>query len=301
MLHSKATDNRAPGRQSTETLVVEGGLRLALANAGAGDQVAFWDGLEVALARNGEALAAPEWMQVFPAGPTLKTRDNRTYQLPDPQVLVDAFARNNADLPVDLNHASEIKGPKGEDAPAQGWVKAIEKRPDGTTWCRVDWTAEGAAQVTSKRYRYVSPAFLYTAAGQILRVTSVALVTQPALDMPALARVEPGPTQEPEMSSTLLATLVAALGLDKATTEPDLITHITGQVALAREARDPTKLAPVADLTAALARATTAETALATIQTATKEAAVAAAVDAAMAEGKVLPASRDHWLAVARA
>jgi phage I-like protein len=259
------------------------------------------EGFELALARSAEGgEVAPEWVQIFPAGPTIRTRDHRTFTLADPSVLIAALAAHRADLPVDIEHAQEIRAPKGEDAPAQGWIKELEIR-DGATWARVDWNAHGALLVTSKSYRYVSPAFRHTKAGQITRVTSLALTNQPALDLPALARS--GGADHPEQEHqdmTLAARLAAAFGLAAAASDDAIVQAATEQVALARETRDPTKYVPVADLQSALARATTAEQSLVARETADAETAASTAVDAAIAAGKIAPVSRDHWLSIAR-
>lgn len=273
-----------------------GALSVALASAEA-REVAFGFGQEIALAFvNGEAVV-PEWIQVFPMGPEIKARDGRRWTLTNPQDVLDAFARNNADLPADINHATEILGPKGEDAPAYGWIKEFAIR-DGLVMARVDWTAEGSALIAGKKYRYVSPAFTHTQDGRITGVRSIALVTQPALDMPALANLQP--TAPKDTSMSLLTRLVAACGLSAAASEDQVFDHVTGQVSLAREARDPTKFIPKADYDVALARATTAETKLAAIETQGKEALALASVEAAIAAGKIAPASKGHWVSIAR-
>ena len=273
-------------------------LTVALASAEAGD-VAFGRGSELSLAFVDGRAEAPEWIQVFPKGPEIVARDGRRWTLDNPQALIEALTRNNADLPVDINHASELLGPKGGDAPAYGWVKAFAIR-DGLVMARVDWTPEGAAIVAARRYRYISPAFTHSKPdGRIVGVKSLALVTQPALDMPALAHLQPTPPENTTMS--LAARLIAVYGLAASATDDQIYDAATTNVSLARDARDPAKLVPAADLTAALARATTAETALASIQEGDKEAAAVARVDTATAAGKISPDSREHWLSIARA
>lgn len=170
---------------------------------------------------------------------------------------------------------------------------------DGAVWARVEWNDAGRLAVASRSYRYVSPAFTHTADGKITGVKSAALVTQPALVMPALAHLQTAPPENPVM--TLATRLAAVYGLAAAATDDQIYEAATTQVALARDARDPTKLVPVADLTTALARATTAEAALAKIDTDAKAATAVATVDAAIAAGKIAPASKDHWVSLAQA
>lgn len=266
------------------------------------EAVAYGVGLELSLARSGDALAAPEWVQLFPAGPAIKARDGRSWTLPNPEALVTAFAANQADLPFDIEHATEIKAPKGEDAPAQGWIKELQVRDDRTVWARVEWNPAGAARLTAKEYRYISPAFRHTKTGEIFAVSSAAMVTQPALFMPALAgqdRDNPNDNQEPDMS--LLARIVGALGLAASASEDDVVAAITSQVSLASATRDPAQFVPAADHLLALTRATTAEGKLAELDAEAKTKGAEASVDAAIAEGKIAPASREHWISVAHA
>jgi len=266
-------------------------------------EVGFGDGLELALARaaGDQADTAPEWIQLLPAGPTITARDGRTWTLPDPEVVLAHFTANGADLPVDLEHASELLAPKGHAAPAQGWIKALAIR-DGAVWGQVDWTDEGSDQVTSKRYRYVSPAILHDKAGAIRGLSSAGLVTRPALHMPALARHggRNSTHNQDQNMKTLAERLREAFSLGADATDDAIVTAATAQVALARDARDPEKFVPAADLQTALARATTAETKLKERDDADKETAAVAAVDGAIAEGKIAPASREHWLSIAR-
>lgn len=278
-------------------------LRLALCGGTDQNDVAFGDGIELALARGeGDVVTAPEWLQVFPAGPSIVARDGRRWTLADPKVLVAAFASNGADLPLDIEHASEKQAPEGKPAPAQGWVKEVQVREDGTTWARMDWNDDGRAAVEGKRYRYISPAFRHRADGSIVALTSLALTTQPALRMPALARTAgraPDHKENPHMS-TLLGRLVAAFGLAATATEDDIVQAATTQVSLARATSDPERFVPTADLTAALARASTAEAELQALKAAEIDALATTRVDDAIAAGKLTPATRDHWLSIAR-
>ena len=66
--------------------------------------------------------------------------------------------------------------------------------------------------------------------------------------------------------TTLAERLRQALGLAADATDDAIVTAATTSVSLARDARDPAKLVPASDLTAALARASTAEAALKTIK-----------------------------------
>lgn len=274
---------------------------LALCSEEVSDVVSFGDGIEISLARAGDQVAAPEWVQVLPLGPQIVARDGRRFTLTNPQALLANLRAKTADLPFDIEHASEIRAPKGEDAPAQGWAKDYELREDGV-WAQVDWTPAGGRKVADKEYRYVSPAIRHTPTGEIVTLSSFALTTQPALVMPALAGSQlrgPTPNQD-QTSMSLLQTLAAALGLASTATEAEVVSAVTTQVSLASAVRDPNQFVPAADLTTALARAKTAEDALAARDTADATAAAEATVDGAIAAGKIAPASRDHWVSLCR-
>jgi phage I-like protein len=268
------------------------------ATAGPRAAVAFGVGVALAFAAGGTP-AAPEWIQIFPAGPKIEARDGRTWTLENPSVLIDAFAENGAFLPLDVEHATELLAPNGHEAPAVAWIQQLEVREGGTTWAKPDWTRRGLELIADRSYVYVSPAFTYDqVTGAITRLKSVALTTQPALGLPAIAR-EQSQTEPPPMS--LSARLRDVFGLAADAADDAIVAAASERVALAREARDPAKLVPAADHQAALARATTAETALAQRLADDKETAVTGAVDEAVAEGRIQPAAKPHWLAVARA
>jgi len=248
----------------------------------------------IALAFDGEVL--PEWIQLFPAGPEIVARDGRKWRLDYPDRVIAAFAAHRADLPVDINHSTELKVPKGEPAPAAGWIKQVALR-DGALCARVDWTVLGREGLSAKTYRYLSPAFLFDKDGQIVSLRSAALVTSPALVMPALAtRQNSDPNPETPMKYTLA--LCAALGLPTTLvgtemTEAHLLEAINAAKTPALAA-----FAPRADLDLALASKVAAEQALATHLKAGRDAEVNALLDGAVRDGKVAPASRAHYQAL---
>ena len=66
--------------------------------------------------------------------------------------MVTAFRSRGVDLVIDYEHQSL----QGERAPAAGWIKDLEARPDGL-WARVEWTRQAREYLLSKEYRYFSP------------------------------------------------------------------------------------------------------------------------------------------------
>ena len=260
--------------------------------------------LGLGLAIAGETGKAPESIPLFPRGPKVQGRDGREWLLPDPQALVQAFVRNQADLPVDFEHATHKKGEAGDPAPAVGWIKGLEVR-DGAVFARVDWLDDGAAAVSGRKYRYSSPGFLFDKnTRQITRVVSAGLTNQPDFVLPAIARQD-GDKETAHME--FMRKVLAALGLTEGTTEETALARIDslkGELATAREngsrLPDPAKFVPRADHELALARAQKAEGKLSEIEKAARDKEIGDLVGSAIQAGKVAPASKDHYLALCR-
>lgn len=234
----------------------------------------------------------PEWLPVIPAG-TFSGRDGRTWINSAPQSVVTASFRYPK-LPVDIEHATEIKGPKGEEAPAYAWVDTMRVNDDGSIDARVEWTQDGEALIRSKKYRYYSPAFFNAADGQVTRLSSIGLTNKPNLYFPALNQENP--------VMTVPVRIVTALGLTASASEEDVVTAIQQMkdretVALNRaENPDLTKFIPVETHQLALNRAETAESRLRALD----DKAAEDLVDAAIAAGKVAPANREMYLSTCR-
>jgi phage I-like protein len=233
---------------------------------------------------------APEWIPLVPAGQVVG-RDGREWVNDSPQLVLDAFAAGSADLPLDMEHATELKAPQGEPAPAVGWIQELQIR-DGQIWGRVDWTEAGRNAVESKAYRYISPVFVFERASKrVVALTSAALTNRPNLFLQALNGKE---------NSMTLEELLAALGLPKGTTFEAALAHIgkikgdlvTATNAAASPSLD--KFVPRADYDAALARATNAEQGLADLNKQAKDKDITAAIDKALAEGKITPATVEY-------
>lgn len=255
----------------------------------------------IPLALNSEEGVVPEWVQLTPQGPRLSSRDGREWQLPDPDAVVRAYADSTAsgvEAPVDFEHATHVKGELGERADAVGWVKEIANR-EGALWARIDWTDTGRAAVASRGYRYLSPGFFFSPVTRaVARLASVGLTNLPNFALPALNREHPESETDPMDPAVL-----EALGLTPTATAAEAVLAINGlksaeQLALNRaNTPDPEKFVPKADHQLALNRIGEFETA----DKARAEAEAVGAVDAAITEGKISPASRDYHLATCRA
>lgn len=70
--------------------------------------------------------SASEFVELIPAGPDVVGRDGRRFvydQAAEQSVLL-AFAELGIALPLDWEHASEHRAPKGEETPAAAWIEA---------------------------------------------------------------------------------------------------------------------------------------------------------------------------------
>lgn len=253
-----------------------------------------------------DSSGAPEWVQLLPAGPAIVGRDGRGWRLASAQAVAAAFDPRKPPQ-IDIEHSTQIKAPKGEPAPAVGWITQLAVRPvagaqgvqatdGGELWGRVEWTALGAELIGSKSYRFLSPAFHHTGAGEIKRLVSAGLTNSPNLDLAALNAAQ---TETPMDITKLLE----ALGLTAQASVDDAIAAATGlktslnsALTQTNAAPDPAQFVPVADYQLALNRLGALEGA----ETARKETEIARAVDAACAAGKIAPSSRDYHLAACR-
>lgn len=268
-----------------------------------------------------QANGAPEWVQLFPAGPELVARDGRKWIANAPAV-VAAFAANNGPLPIDYEHGQDHLAAKGHEAPAAGWIVAVEDR-GGEVWGKVEWTERAAAMIAAREYRFISPAFGHEKSGRITRLAGAGLVNRPALEMAALSR-EATTTEEPEM----LKAIAKALGLDESADEAAILAAIserdeerkalagalkldpakadqaalTGAIAKLQEEHATASQRPDATEVAALRQSLDdANTALAALKDKDTDREIEAALDGAASEGKITPASRETYKAMCQA
>ena len=256
---------------------------------------------------------APEWVELLPAGPEVAGRDGRRWLFDDPETVaaasLDGSDSKKKEIPIDWEHATEIKAPQGEPAPAAGWITALEVRAfpshpsQGALWGRVEWTERGREAVASREYRYLSPVFEYEKdTRRITRLLSAGLTNSPNLRMQALNQ------QGQEKEETTIDTLKQ---------ERDTARNHAEQVAktIAKEtakkksdfssaAPSLDKFVPRADHDAALKRAEqraeNAEAALAEHRAQALEREIDAAINTALKAGKITPATADYHRAQCR-
>lgn len=244
------------------------------------------------------AEGAPEWVQLLPAGPKVEGRDGRSWTMHSPEAVVALSLADRDRLPLDEEHSTELKAPKGEPAPAAGWIVALEVREEAI-WGRVEWTERGRHAVESKEYRYLSPVFRFDyESGEIHRLTSAGLTNSPNFDMQALNRQE--------ASMELLKKIAKALGLAETSTEDQVLEALNRQKADLETARNQAenpsleRFVPRADYDKALNRATEAEQKLTEHQTQARDKEIEAEISKALEAGKITPATKDYHTAQCR-
>ncbi len=244
----------------------------------------------------------PEWVPLVPAGEVVG-RDGRKWTNSAPGSIITYFRQLGRDLPVDIEHSSEYKAPKGEPAPAVAWVKDLDER-NGEIWGKVEWNAAGRQLVSGQEYRYLSPVILYPPSRIIAGITSVAVTNQPNFRLPALNSEQQGDGLPEEES--MLKALLAALALPENATEQDAVAKVkslqTDLSSALNRAESPSldKFVPRGDYEAAVSKANNAESELANIKKEKTEADITTAIDGALKEGKITPATVDYHKAQCR-
>ena len=248
---------------------------------------------------------APEWLELIPAGVSVVGRDGRKWLNDRPADIMAAFNADARDLVIDTEHATQLKAPNGEPAPAAGWIKALETRENGAIWGPAEWTPGGALAVANREYRYISPVFTYEErSGRIAQLVSIGLTNRPNLRLTALNQIGRESTRSQE--DDMLKKLLLALGLAENATEEQALNAIgslrTDLATALNRAKTPDLqlFVPRADYDQMQTRAINAEKALSDRAQAELEAEISREIDAALKAGKITPATKDFYLATCR-
>ena len=253
------------------------------------------------IALNAEAAAG--WWLLVPAG-RFGGRDGRQWVNDRPDDVIAAIRAMNRQVVLDEEHSTEIRGAKGEPAPARGFFVDYQNR-QGAIYGKVELNAIGAQRLKDREYKYYSPAYYYEpATRRITGLSSVALTNKHNLDLPALNTQQP--KESAKESPMDYKAIAVALGLNTDATETQIIAAINAiksqrQTALnSAEMPDPEKYVPMETHRLALNRAEQAEQTLARNKETALKAEAAALIDQAVKDCKIAPANRDHYLALCR-
>ncbi len=243
----------------------------------------------------------PRTMTLIPApGPDglIRGVDGRTWRMPDPHSVVARFSRPKA---ITENHAGKLAAPKGKPAPAFAWIEKLRVEA-GAIVGDIEWTPRGQAALAGRDYRYFSPEFLFDEqTGEVSAVDGGSILNDPNLvELAALNHPQSPPEHTPMLE------IRKALGLTDAADETACVAAITAmkaekQTALnAAQHPDPTQFVPAAQHQVALNAQQALQAELNSIKTRQQEAEVTTAVEGALAAGKIVPATRDYYLAMCR-
>ncbi|SNY91387.1 Mu-like prophage I protein [Cohaesibacter sp. ES.047] len=244
----------------------------------------------------------PEWVEVIPAG-TITGRDDRVFINDRPELIVAQFAADGIDLIFDYEHLSEVDLEAKKPVPAAGWISALEERK-GAVWARVDWTAKAREMIAAREYRYFSPALLLDQDAvpgvqvHVVGLSSAGLVHSPFLRSAALNSKQPT-TPKPENSEVAMkgdkrVALCQKLKLADEASDDAVISAIAVLQAEAEKAAqfDQSNFVPKADYEQVKSKLDTLQAGEADKLKLEAE----AAVDEAIKDQKVAPASKDYHL-----
>jgi len=243
----------------------------------------------------------PKRIQLLPSGPNIQGRDGRVYVLKNAE---DVAKRSNEYLPnhsIDENHAVDLIAPTGGSSPAFGWFTNVTVEKDGSVWADVEWTEKGKAAVSGLEYRYISPVLFINEEGVIDLIARASLSNSPNLDIKSLNNFLP---VKPVKELNNMKNILAFLGLPETATEAEALNAITAMKTSlnAAQAKPPAVdlavYAPRTDLAVMQARAETAEKELAALNSSKLKAEGEAAVDQAIADRKIAPASKAEYVAL---
>lgn len=163
---------------------------------------------------NQENINITKRIPILPSNP-VKAKNGKQYYF-DVDKVINNFKQRQTDLPIDINHESELNAKKGLPAPAVGWVKNMVKEQDGSVWGDVEWTEVGEAMVKNKQSRYISPACMHNSKGEIDYITSVALTNSPNFYLQSLNSEQTGEimTKEQVEVSNIYAEVIKELDLE---------------------------------------------------------------------------------------
>lgn len=225
------------------------------------------------------AADAPDRLVLVPAAGSFSGIDGRTFINSNPQRIIERWKKTGHDIPVDIEHATELRGPQGLSAPAVGWISDLVVDQNGGIIGTVSWTEEGKELIASRKYRYFSPAYLVDRnTKEIAGIRSIGLTNVPNLGVPSLNSEG---NEEGEDMEKDLKVICNSLGIAEGATEAEVVTEINSL---------RTRLA------AAETKAAEAERKIKEQEEAAFKAELNSAVEKGVEDGKIAPAQKEFFL-----
>jgi len=223
----------------------------------------------------------------------------------DAEEVVRRAALRGVELPVDYDHRTQQPVDNGP-VPAAGWF-TLEARPDGLYAVNLRWTERAAALIMAGEYRYWSPVF-WVEDDHIRQVDMIGLTNQPAT-------IEQRPLVASQGGDSMRERLIALLGLAADASDEQIEAALAELQTRAGQLEAAQALLAEAGVTAAIgsdeahgqamalaanaqlaSRVLELEAELAELRRQQAEGEAEAAVDAALAEGRIHAASRQYWI-----
>ncbi|MGH7924092.1 MAG: phage protease [Candidatus Binatus sp.] len=250
------------------------------------------------------AAAAPEWIELLPAG-VFYGRDGRgPFRLDDPTAVIESTTalQMNAGLPIDYDHATDFGAPEGRPAPAAGWIRELEVR-SGAVWGRVEWTARAASSIVAREYRYVSPVFQFDPKdGSVTRLLRAGLTNNPNLHLTAIAASRTAAADNETKDERMEfpnQELCELLNLEGGATVADIVAKVrelraagdaAAEIGAHAHSHDPAHFVAIAEFERAL-------TELNALKAERARERAAQTVEEAIRAGKIVPAQREWAIA----
>lgn len=146
--------------------------------------------------------AVPDRVLLAPWGNVESTNGSFVVDEESAELVKAAFADHATDTPIDYEHQTlggSYASPNGQ-APAAGWIKAIEAEPGVGLVASIEWTEQAKQMLAAKEYRYLSPvALIRKRDRKLIGIHSAALTNKPAIKgmQPIVNRDETGRTGDP--------------------------------------------------------------------------------------------------------
>lgn len=221
----------------------------------------------------------PDRLVLVPASGSFSGIDGRTFINSKPQRIIERWKKTGHDIPVDIEHSTELRGPQGLPAPAVGWISDLAIAENGGIVGTVNWTEEGRELVSARKYRYFSPAYLVDKnTKEIAGIRSIGLTNVPNLGVPALN----SEGNEGDYMDKDLKVICNSLGISEGATEAEVVTEINSLKTR---------------LTAAEDKVAEAEKKIREQEVEAFKAELNSAVEKGVEDGKIAPAQKDFFLA----
>jgi phage I-like protein len=217
--------------------------------------------LAAPIAFGAEAKEPPREFRLFAAGPvptiTFGSEKEEEYSFTErsQKAVLEHSQKWGVAHSLDWEHRALFAATSGDGrAPAAAWYKLAVRNAE--LWAvDVEWTPQGAADLTSRAYRYVSPAFDYDPkTREVLAIINTALTNTPKTrNAPALmAALAAQGSQPTEGVPTMLKAALSMMGLPEQTQENEALARLSSLTTFRTAILSTTGKSTEADAIAAL-------------------------------------------------